>query len=114
MGNLISSFHINLQGFEDAQCSCYRVLAVEVTNHFDLPPRYSNCDKSVPQTGSAYVTYLARPYFKFVMMITMMMVVMNVMLVMMVVTMIILIMTLVIMVIMNIMRVGQPRQSNIA
>merc|ERR1712226_1362045 len=26
-------------------------------------PRYSNCDKSVPQTGSAYVTYLARPYF---------------------------------------------------
>ena len=37
MGNLISSFHINLQGFEDAQQSCYRVLAVEVTNHFDLP-----------------------------------------------------------------------------
>ena len=81
-----------------------------------LPPRYSNCDKSVPQTGSAYVTYLARPYFKFVMMITMMMMmlVMNVMLVMMVVTMIILIMRMVIKVIMNIMKVGQPRQSNIA
>ena len=78
--------------------------------------RYSNCDKSVPQTGSAYVTYLARPYFKFVMMITMMMmmVVVNVMLVMMVVTMIMVIMTLVIMVIMNIMRIGQPRQSKIA
>merc|ERR1712156_1252270 len=28
-------------------------------------PRYSNCDKSVPQTGSAYVTYLARPYFNY-------------------------------------------------
>ena len=37
MGNLISSFHINSQGFEDAQHSCHRVLAVEVTNHFDLP-----------------------------------------------------------------------------
>ena len=72
--------------------------------------RYSNCDKSVPQTGSAYVTYLARPYFKFVMMITMMMmmVVVNVMLVMMVVTMIMVIMTMVIMVIMNIMKHGQP------
>merc|ERR1711990_545876 len=28
-------------------------------------PRYSNCDKSVPQTGSAYVTYLARPYLNY-------------------------------------------------
>merc|ERR1712203_1167849 len=27
--------------------------------------RYSNCDKSVPQTGSAYVTFLARPYFNY-------------------------------------------------
>ena len=73
--------------------------------------RYSNCDKSVPQTGSAYVTYLARPYFKFVIMITMMMmmmVVMNVMLVMMVVTPIMVIMTMVIMVIMNITKHGQP------
>ena len=26
-----------LQGFEDAQHSSYRVLAFEVTNHFDLP-----------------------------------------------------------------------------
>ena len=76
-----------------------------------LPPRYSNCDKSVPQTGSAYVTYLARPYFKFVIMITMMMmmmVVMNVMLVMMVVTPIMVIMTMVIMVIMNITKHSQP------
>ena len=85
-----------------------------------ISPRYSNCDKSVPQTGSAYVTYLARPYFKFVMMIAMMMmmvVVMNVMLVMMVVTMIMVIMTSVIMVIMNIMKLGQserPKQSDIA
>merc|ERR1712179_853554 len=28
-------------------------------------PRYSNRDKSVPQTGSAYVTYLACPYFNY-------------------------------------------------
>jgi len=28
-------------------------------------PRYSNCDKSVPQTGSAFVTYLARPYLNY-------------------------------------------------
>merc|ERR1719348_1452537 len=28
-------------------------------------PRYSNCDKSVPQTGSAYITYLARPYLNY-------------------------------------------------
>merc|ERR1712055_463187 len=28
-------------------------------------PRYSNCDKSVPQTGSSYVSYLARPYFNY-------------------------------------------------
>ena len=64
--------------------------------------RYSNCDKSVPQTGSAYVTYLARPYFKFVMIITMMMmmVVMNEMLVMMVATMIMVIMTMVMMLLM--------------
>merc|ERR1711972_515195 len=27
-------------------------------------PRYSNCDKSVPQTGSAYVTF-ARPYLNY-------------------------------------------------